>query len=56
MIATAETGKENNNKRAVFRTDHTKSRIRSNVIPIGRMLIIVAIKFTAPKIDETPAK
>ena len=37
-------------------TDHTNKGIRSNVIPFDRILITVVIKFTAPKIEEIPAK
>ncbi len=56
VIAPANTGKDSNNKIAVISTDHTNKGIRSNVIPFDRMLIIVVIKFTAPRIDEIPAK
>jgi hypothetical protein len=56
VIAPAKTGNDNNNKIAVINTDHTNKGIRSMVIPIDRILIIVVIKFTAPKIDEIPAK
>jgi hypothetical protein len=41
---------------AVIKTDQTNRGIRSNVIPVDRILIIVVIKFTAPKIEEIPAK
>lgn len=41
---------------AVITTDHTNKGIRSKVIPDERILITVVIKFTAPKIDEIPAK
>jgi len=40
----------------VILTDQTKSGNRSNCIPRHRILIIVVMKFTAPKIEETPAK
>ena len=56
VIAAANTGKDTNNKRAVITTDQTNTGMRSNVIPVDRRLIIVVIKFTAPKIDESPAK
>lgn len=56
VIAPARTGRDNKSKRAVIKTAHTKSGIRSIVIPAGRMLITVVIKLTAPRIDETPAK
>jgi hypothetical protein len=56
VIAPANTGRESNNNKAVIPTDHTNKGIRSKVIPIDRILIIVVIKFTAPKIEDTPAK
>jgi hypothetical protein len=56
VIAPARTGKERSNKTAVIITDQTNKGIRSKVIPLDRMLITVVIKFTAPKIDEIPAK
>ena len=56
MIAPARTGRDRRRRRAVIATAHTNSGIRSKVIPMGRMLITVVIKFTAPKIDEIPAK
>lgn len=37
-------------------TAHTNSGSRSIVIPTLRILITVVMKFTAPRIDETPAK
>jgi hypothetical protein len=36
--------------------DHTNSGIRSGFIFFGFMLIVVVIKFTAPRIDDTPAR
>jgi len=56
VIAPANTGKDNSNKIAVITTDHTNKGNRSNVIPEDRILITVVIKFTAPKIEEIPAK
>jgi hypothetical protein len=41
---------------AVRKTDQTNKGVRSQVIPADRMLIIVVIKFTAPRIDLAPAK
>jgi hypothetical protein len=55
-MAPANTGKDNNNSTAVITTAHTNNGIRSNVMPCGRMLITVVIKFTAPRIDEIPAR
>jgi len=40
----------------VINTDQTKRGIISIFIPGARILIIVVIKLTAPKIDEIPAK
>jgi hypothetical protein len=40
----------------VITTDHTNKGNRSKVIPDDRILITVVIKFTAPKIEEIPAK
>jgi hypothetical protein len=40
----------------VINTDHAKRGILSKDIPGARILIIVEIKFTAPRIDEIPAK
>jgi hypothetical protein len=55
VIAPARTGRDNNSKIAVMRTDHTNKGIRSKFIVFGRMLIIVVIKLIAPKIEDTPA-
>jgi hypothetical protein len=56
VIAPANTGNESNKSKAVITTAHTNNGIRSSVIPLDRILITVVIKFTAPKIDETPAR
>lgn len=56
VIAPASTGKDNKRRRAVIPTDQTKRGKRSGDIPLGRILIIVVIKLTAPKIEDTPAK
>jgi hypothetical protein len=56
VIAPAKTGKDNNNRIAVIKTDHTNKGIRSKVIPLDRILITVVMKFTAPRIEEIPAK
>ena len=56
MIAPASTGKDKRSNRAVMKTAHTNSGRRSIFIPTLRMLITVVMKFTAPRIDETPAK
>ena len=56
VIAPANTGNERSNNNAVIPTAQTNKGIRSALILIGFMLIIVEIKFTAPRIEDTPAK
>jgi len=56
VIAPARTGKERRRRIAVKNTDHTNKGVRSQVIPTVRILIIVVIKFTAPRIEDAPAK
>jgi len=56
VIAPAKTGKDNKSSTAVIRTDHPNKGIRSIDIPKIRKFLNVLIKFTAPKIEETPAR
>jgi len=56
VIAPANTGKLRRRRRAVIPTAQTNRGIRSSVIPDVRILMMVVIKFTAPKIEEIPAK
>jgi hypothetical protein len=56
VMAPANTGRDNNSKMAVIKTDHTNNGTRSNVILLGRIFIIVVMKLIAPKIDDAPAK
>ena len=56
VIAPANTGNDSSNRSAVIATDQTNSGVWSSVILSDRMLIAVVIKFTAPKIDEIPAR
>ena len=56
VIAPANTGKESKSKKAVMYTAQTKRGVRFAVIPGARIFVIVTIKLTAPKIDETPAR
>lgn len=56
VMAPAKTGNDNNNNKAVMATDHTNKGTRSKLKPTGRMFNTVEIKFTAPKIEEIPAK
>jgi hypothetical protein len=55
-MAPANTGRDNKRRIAVKNTDHTNRGVRSHVIPSVRILIIVVIKFTAPRIEEAPAR
>jgi hypothetical protein len=55
-MAPARTGRARSNKIVVIKTDQTKRGMFSRVILGVRILIMVEIKFTAPRIDETPAK
>jgi hypothetical protein len=56
VMAPANTGRANSNRTAVINTDQTNSGILSSLIEEVRILIIVEIKFVAPRIDETPAR
>lgn len=56
VIAPARTGKDSKRRIVVINTDHTNKLSRSQIIPGARMLITVVMKFTAPKIEEIPAK
>lgn len=56
VIAPANTGRDNSNNTTVIVTAQTNRGIRSNVSPCHRMLITVVIKFTAPRIDDAPAR
>jgi hypothetical protein len=56
VIAPASTGSVRRRTSAVIATAHTNRGIRSGFIFIGFILIVVEIKFTAPRIDDTPAR
>jgi hypothetical protein len=56
VIPPANTGKENNNKNAVIRTDQTNKGILCIDNPGTLILNIVVIKFMAPSKEETPAR
>jgi hypothetical protein len=56
VIAPARTGKDRSSSRAVIAIDHTNSEILSGFMLLGFMLIVVVIKFTAPRMEDTPAK
>lgn len=55
-MAPARTGNDRSKRIAVRKTDQTNRGIWSHVIPEVRILTIVVIKFTAPRIEEAPAK
>lgn len=56
VIAPARTGSDRSKSTTVIVTAHTNNGIRSSVNPCHRILMTVVIKFTAPKIDDAPAK
>lgn len=56
VIAPAKTGKDKSSKIAVMRTDQTNSLVFSNLSFFVFRFRIVLIKFSAPRIEETPAK
>jgi len=58
MITPASTGSDNNtcNSRLVIVNDHANSGIRSGFMLLGFILVIVVMKITAPRMDDTPTK
>lgn len=56
VIAPASTGSERRSKITVSSTAHTNRGRRSRRIPFHRIFITVVIKFTAPRIEEAPAR
>lgn len=56
VIAPAKTGRDNNNKIAVSKTDHGNIGTLSGLLVDNRIFTIVAIKLAAPKMDLAPAK
>jgi len=56
VIAPANTGRERRRRIAVRITDHGNRGILSDFCFLSRMLIMVAIKLAAPKMDLAPAK
>lgn len=56
VIAPANTGRERSNRTTVIVTAHTNRGIRSRRSPCQRILITVVIKFTAPRIEDAPAR
>jgi len=55
-MAPARTGRDSRSSTTVIVTAHTNNGIRSSCNPCHRILITVEMKFTAPKIDDAPAK
>lgn len=56
VIAPARTGRDRRRRTTVIDTAHTNKGIRSNLNPCHRILTTVVIKFTAPRIDDAPAR
>jgi hypothetical protein len=56
VIAPANTGRDNSNRKAVINTAQANKGALCAVIPGALMLTIVTMKLIAPKIEETPAK
>lgn len=56
VIAPANTGSDTISSIAVINTAHTNNGILCIVIPGALMLMIVVMKFIAPRIDAIPAK
>ena len=56
VIAPARTGRDKSNKKAVIKTDQTKSGSLCILKPGPRMLKIVVIKLIAPRMLEAPER
>lgn len=56
VIAPARTGRERRRSTAVIRTAQTNRGIRSRRSPCMRIVMMVVIKFRAPRIDLIPAR
>jgi cytochrome b561 len=56
VIPPAKTGRDSSKRTAVIKTLHTNRGTLLHPISLLRILIIVVIKFTAPKILPTPAR
>ena len=54
VTAPARTGNDSASSRAVMTINHTNSGIRSGFILFVFLLIVVVIKFTAPRIEDIP--
>lgn len=56
VMAPARTGSDRSSRITVKNTAHVNRGIRSRRSPFVRILSTVEMKFTAPKMDEAPAK
>ena len=56
VIAPPRTGRANTTKNAVTSIAQTNKGISNSLIPGARILMMVAIKLTAPKIEDAPAR
>ena len=56
VMAPPSTSSDKSKRNAVTSVAQTKSGILCKVMPGARMLKIVVMKFTAPRIDDAPAK
>ena len=56
VIAPARTGKDRRRRIVVIRADQIKRVDFAVVFFLGRIFLMVAMKFTDPRIDLTPAK
>jgi hypothetical protein len=56
VIAPAKTGRDKSNKKAVIKIAHTNNGILWNPKLLDLILVIVQIKFMAPKIEAAPER
>lgn len=56
VIAAANTGRDSNKRIAVINTDQTNNGMKLVLEPGTLVLITVAMKFMAPRIEDIPAK
>lgn len=56
VIAPARTGSDRSRRIAVTRTDQTNRGMLSILVEADRILMIVVMKLTAPRIEEAPAR
>ena len=55
MLAAGNAGRVVGGRKGARTTYSTNDTMRTTVSPVNRILITVVIKFTTPKIDDTPA-